>query len=171
LCYYKICVGVKEEQTLHLGRCQWPELRQQHILIVLSDVQFWSVLKLFVIFLIFTQQILSHFNLMHSSRCTKSVSSLILIFDHLFYMLKHILSIILELVSLYASHMKWLPDFQRKILPPWLCLLLPWRRRECVTPKRWYICTKLHEITTKATIESKKDYSFVSCNESCKPEQ
>jgi hypothetical protein len=31
--------------------------------------------------------------------------------------------------------------------------------------------TKLHKITTKATIELKKDYSFVSCNELCKPEQ
>jgi hypothetical protein len=31
--------------------------------------------------------------------------------------------------------------------------------------------TKLHDITTKATIDLKRDYSFISCNESCKPEQ
>jgi len=108
---------------------------------------------------------------MHSSRYTKYVSSLILILDHLFYTLKHILSVMTELVSLYASHMKWLPNFRKKILSPWLCLLLPWRRRQYVTPKRWYMCTKLHEITSKATIELKQDYSFVCCNELCKPEQ
>jgi hypothetical protein len=43
---------------------------------------------------------------------------MILILDNLFYTLNHILSVMIESVSLYASHMKWLPNFQRKILPP-----------------------------------------------------